>query len=253
MLLFVKTTNENKKGFEVRQNSHKKKDIHEAHQISKDTKEMVPILLKHMHWTSNENVLDYGCGDGAVGYHLIFPKVKELHGHQYALDSVYNNLERARRLYQNQHISYASGNLLGNTTDQFPFLDMRFDKIFAIYVFHFVHNLLKLVGRLWYLLTPGGQIGFTSLTEQAIAFQIPMRLSKHPIWRNYLNNYEKTYHPSWSRIFEKQTGPQRRKSVHTMFKSVGFKTNFLGFGNVTSFHKDVDSLIGKHKLHLVRL
>jgi len=105
---------------------------------ARDAAEFVPKIIEIMEWkNSHENILDYGCGAGSTGYNLILPQVEKFDSHLYAVDISEPMLKFARSKYGHTRITYAKGDI----GKEFPFENVKFDKIFSIYVLHFISDI----------------------------------------------------------------------------------------------------------------
>jgi cyclopropane fatty-acyl-phospholipid synthase-like methyltransferase len=104
---------------------------------ARDAEEFVPKLVGDMVWKKNEVIMDYGCGAGSTGAKLILPKVESCDSKMFSVDISKEMLEHAKKAYPSPRISYAVGDIL---SDDFQHRNMKFDKIFAVHVLHFVKN-----------------------------------------------------------------------------------------------------------------
>lgn len=109
---------------------------------ARDAAQFTPKLVEAMEWANNETILDYGCGAGSTGYNYILPSVKKTGSKLYSVDISDKMIEFAKKEYTHPSIEYAVGDIVGN----FPFEEIKFDKIFSIYVLHFVRD-FRLVSR----------------------------------------------------------------------------------------------------------
>jgi len=104
---------------------------------ARDAGVYVPKLISLMTWKRNEIVLDYGCGAGSTGYHFILPKVESQGSKMYSIDSSEKMLNHAIQNYKSSNVTYALGNIL---SQDFPFSNISFDKVFGIHVLHYIKN-----------------------------------------------------------------------------------------------------------------
>jgi len=104
---------------------------------ARDAEQYVPKIISDMSWGKNETILDYGCGAGSTGAKLIMPTVELNDSKMYSVDISKDMVEHAMKAYPHPRVTYAVGNILD---DEFPFRDINFDKIFAVYVLHFVKD-----------------------------------------------------------------------------------------------------------------
>jgi len=104
---------------------------------ARDAAVYVLKLISHMTWKQNETVLDYGCGAGSTGAHFILPKVESLDSRMHSVDVSPKMLNHAIQNYPSPRITYTLGDILN---EEFPFFNTRFDKVFAVYVLHYIKN-----------------------------------------------------------------------------------------------------------------
>jgi len=97
----------------------------------------VPKLTSIMTWKPEETILDYGCGAGSTGARFILPKVESQNSKMYSVDVSLKMVNHAVQNYPSPSVTYAVGDIL---SDKFPFSNIRFDKVFSIYVLHFIKN-----------------------------------------------------------------------------------------------------------------
>ncbi len=103
----------------------------------RDAEQFVPMLVNDMDWSKNEIILDYGCGAGSTGNRFILPQAEKFDSKIHSVDISQDMIEHAKKAYPNPRVSFAVGDIL---QDNFPHKDVQFDKIFAVYVLHFVRN-----------------------------------------------------------------------------------------------------------------
>ena len=105
---------------------------------AKDIADFTPRLVQDMQWSNNEIILDYGCGAGSTGNKFILPSVEKYGSILYGVDISSEMIEFAKNNYNgNPRMSFAVGDIL---QDDFPHKDKKFDKVFAVYVLHYVRN-----------------------------------------------------------------------------------------------------------------
>lgn len=104
---------------------------------ARDAEQFVPMLVADMEWGRQELILDYGCGAGSTGSRFILPQAEKYDSKMYSVDISPDMIEHARKAYPNPRVTFAIGDIL---RDDFPHKDVKFDKIFAVYVLHFVRN-----------------------------------------------------------------------------------------------------------------
>lgn len=191
---------------------------------------LMPSLIKHMRWSRGDLVLDYGCNDGNTGYHAILPHVKKWKGHLYGVDIEQSSVDKAKAKFSHPLITYGRGTIThGNSTfSDFPWPELRFNKIFAIYMLHFVHDMPPVLTRFHEALKPGGQFGFISLTVQSWAFSVMMDLYKIDEWRSYMPDWTTKYYPEWSKFKSNAEGEMKMMEYLT---NAGFEVAFLKIEN----------------------
>lgn len=105
---------------------------------ARDADQFVPLLVQDMTWgQKHENILDYGCGAGSTGAKYFLPQAELFDSQLYSMDISDDMVSHAKKAYPSTRTTYAVGDVL---RDDFPFKGIKFDKIFAVYVLHFVRN-----------------------------------------------------------------------------------------------------------------
>lgn len=103
---------------------------------ARDAAEFTPKIVQEMTWSENETVLDYGCGAGSTGFKYVLPTVEKTVSKLYSVDISDKMIEFAKKEYSHPSINYAVGNIVG----EFPYENIKFDKLISIYVLHFVKD-----------------------------------------------------------------------------------------------------------------
>lgn len=85
----------------------------------------------------NENVLDYGCGNGRNTLRLLLPQIEKTGSKLYAVDVDEGKVEEAKINCAHPSATYAVGNILG----EFPFKNIKFDKVFSFYVLNYIPDI----------------------------------------------------------------------------------------------------------------
>lgn len=102
-----------------------------------DTKEILPGLIERMSFKPNELILDYGCGAGSVTLEYFVP-IAELNGSRIdGIDQSMAMLSYAKAYNSHPLINYYVGDIL---TSDFPLEGKRYDRIFSMYVLHYVSD-----------------------------------------------------------------------------------------------------------------
>ncbi|ODM94938.1 Juvenile hormone acid O-methyltransferase [Orchesella cincta] len=184
----------------------------------------VPKILNTMTWKTGENLLDYGSGAGSTGYNWVLPKVEECNSHMYSVDVSPKMLAYAKQHFPHDRITYGLGNILDWDGLEFPFRNVKFDKIIAINVFHFIRHMRTALAGLHRILKPGGQIGFTIALADCCIFQAFTELAESESWKNYMRDYRRFY-PQWSE-FPKG---EEHKAMTELMESCGFKVVQMEF------------------------
>jgi len=105
---------------------------------ARDSSVFVRRMISEMTWTRNELILDYGCGPGSTGAELILPVAEATDSKVLAVDISEEMVQFASKNFKNPRVTYAVGNILDG--DDFPFNDIKVDKIFSIYVLHLTRD-----------------------------------------------------------------------------------------------------------------
>src|SRR5437016_4855397 len=128
----------------------------------RDADEYVPELIKTMKWTrEKEEILDYGCGAGSVTCKYFLPMAIQYNSSITAIDISDKMIEYANKFNAHPRIQYSCGTIM---SEDFPLKDKQFDKIFSVYVFHFIKDYRKAFQNFYQILKPGGQFGLTAVT-----------------------------------------------------------------------------------------
>ncbi|ODN06194.1 Juvenile hormone acid O-methyltransferase, partial [Orchesella cincta] len=153
---------------------------------ARDAAEFVPKIIDLMEWkNTHENVLDYGCGAGSTGYNLILPQIEKFDSNLYSVDISEPMLDFAKQKYSHPRITYAKGDI----EKDFPFENVKFDKIFSIYVLHFISDIRNALKEFHHILKPGGYFGFTLVPKSYYrrSFKI---LAESEKWKEYMKGYQ---------------------------------------------------------------
>ncbi|XP_025206669.1 juvenile hormone acid O-methyltransferase-like [Melanaphis sacchari] len=118
--------------------------------------DIASTYIKQMVWTSNEIVLDIGCGPGDVTSNILYPLLKDKIDQLVGVDKSIENIEYAKKKY-------------GCSKKDFKVLDIdnandcslyshKFNKIFSFFCFHWIHNKADSLRSLYSMLKNGGEI-----------------------------------------------------------------------------------------------
>jgi len=157
---------------------------YEAHKskAARDTEVFVPRLISDMKWKRNENIMDYGCGAGSTGAKFLSPQGTSFNSKLYSVDVSEKMIEYAKRNYPSPSTTYALGNIL---SEKFAFQHIKFDKIFAILVLHFVKEYKQALKLFFECLKPGGQVGCLTITRSC-GLEIYHMLEESEKWMKYM-------------------------------------------------------------------
>jgi len=103
----------------------------------RDADEFVPKIIRGMKWKTDEVILDYGCGAGSTGNKFLVPEAEVYNSIIKACDSSEAMIKFAKENYPHHRVSYIIGNIM---EDNFPLQNMKFDRIFSLFVLHFIKN-----------------------------------------------------------------------------------------------------------------
>ena len=104
---------------------------------ARDNDEFVPILIQGMTWKNNETILDYGCGAGSVANKHFVPLATKYNSVIYAVDISHDMIKHAKEKFPHPLVHYIQGDC---QSKDFPLADKQFDRIFSIYVLHFIKD-----------------------------------------------------------------------------------------------------------------
>lgn len=102
-----------------------------------DADQFTPLMIQDMTWGEREVILDYGCGAGSTGNKFFLPEAEKYNSQIYSVDISPDMIEHAKEKYPNPRVAHDVGDILQNN---FPHVDKKFDKIFTVYVLHFVKD-----------------------------------------------------------------------------------------------------------------
>lgn len=198
----------------------------------------IPKLIETLSWEKkNENVLDYGCGNGQNSYRYLLPEILKHDSKLYSVDINEKLVELAKKDCAHPNVTYAVGNIL----EDFPFGDVRFDKIFSIYVFHFVPDLSKALARLGSLLKPGGQLAFT--LHKTSYFNVIQALAEMDKWKEYTKGCDR-----FSSAFAFSDSSSTEATFEALMKKAGFKVLFTDSKTLERNYDDIDRYLGTQAL-----
>jgi len=202
----------------------------------RDIDESVPELLSFMKWGKNELILDYGCGAGSTGRKHFVPRAEEMDSHIHAIDVSSKMVTHAREKFPHPRVTYNIGSIL---EDDFPLKDLQFDRIFAIYVFHYIKDYKEALHRFYKLLKPGSQFGFTVLARSNL-FKMYTLLGEDPRFKPYMHGYQK-FIPQWYE--EEETAEHAEESFRKAVTNSGFTVTHMKIHRQKFFHPKIETLI----------
>lgn len=111
---------------------------------ARDAEQFVPMMIRDMSWSNKQVILDYGCGAGSTGNTFIVPQAEKFDSKIYAADISPDMIQHAKKAYPNPRVEFQVGDLLMDE-ENWPYKGIKFDKIFAVYVLHFVKNYRQVI------------------------------------------------------------------------------------------------------------
>lgn len=206
---------------------------HGHNNYGEELSDLVPKLISSFRWgDKHENVLDYGCGDGSTGYKYFLPEVLKYDSKLYSVDLNEKRIEKAQKEYGHPHITYGVGNVLEN----FPFEDVKFDKIFAIYVCHVVPHMKKTLVRLCSLLKPGGQLAFS--VHKNFIFGAVHALAELDKWKKYAEGHDTLS----AKIASSDITVE---SFQKMMEEAGFKVLWTDSKDMDPYDEEMEKFLSK--------
>lgn len=206
---------------------------HDRHKYEQDLDNLVPKFIASFRWgNKHENVLDYGCGDGSTGYKYFLPEVIKYDSKLFSVDLNEKVIEKAKNEHGHPSITYGVGNVL----EKFPFGNIKFDKIFAIYVCHVVPHLSQALFRLSSLLRPGGQLAF-SLHKHFI-FGAVHALAELDKWKEYAEGHD-------TLSAKIASSDITIESFRKMMEEAGFKVLWSDSKDMDPYDEDMEKFLGK--------
>jgi len=103
----------------------------------KDAEEFLPSLVRGMTWKENERILDYGCGAGSTCKKFLVPTAELYNSRIDAVDISEEMITYAKEKNAHPLVQYHLGNIMEPIS---PFAGIKYDKIFSIYVLHYIKD-----------------------------------------------------------------------------------------------------------------
>jgi len=201
---------------------------------ARDAALFVPKIIDFLGpWSRKENVLDYGCGAGSTAYKYILPQVIASDSNLYSVDISHSMLDFAINNYPHPKISYAQGDIVKH----FPFTNVKFDKIFSIYVFHSIRDMSVPFKNFLDILKPGGRLGFTLIPKNSY-HAIMDKLGASEMWKEYLHGYEETF-CEWIN-YEDGKG---HETCQAILQQAGFNVIHLEVMKLSYFFENMETVL----------
>ncbi|CAM1329385.1 Uncharacterised protein g9995 [Pycnogonum litorale] len=153
---------------------------HSYHKLFLDT------LLPAMNWTTNENVIDIGCGPGPASVNVLWPRIKQ-HGVNSltCIDCCKDMVHWAKTNYVHRDIAFHEADI--GDVDSIPSeWTGKFDKCFSFYALQDVPNFGRAFGNVHKLLKQTGEIAFLFESRSPIS-RAQKKMLQNEKWKNVLN------------------------------------------------------------------
>jgi len=186
----------------------------------------ISIVLDLFRWGNNDKVLDYGSGPGAVGYKFLIPLITKHNATLTSVDCSEQMIEYARKTYPHPQITYECANIMDPPTWS-VLKDVKFDKIFAHLVLHFVKDTQEILHRFHANLAPRGTLAFTFLSK-TYGWNCHQFFGRHERWGKYMTDYEE-FLPT---IVDKGLDPKEefgKQLINAGFSIVAMDTRTIPF------------------------
>lgn len=144
--------------------------------------------LDRFNWSEDDHILDFGCGDGDVTFHLAncIPRCSSLIG---------VDISKAMVDYARHHHQHGDGILrfqefdIMNTIDPTEHFPHGFNKIFSFYCFHWIKDHKHLMHQMFQMLRPEGEMLLVFLASNPI-FSMYERMAEKTEWAEYMKDVE---------------------------------------------------------------
>ncbi|CAG7716917.1 unnamed protein product [Allacma fusca] len=203
----------------------------------RDIEEAMTDLIPRMEFKQKEVILDYGCGAGTTGYKFFKPLAEEYDSVIHAVDISSEMIQHARENFSHARVTYTQGNILD---DDYPLKDVQFDRIFSVYVFHYMKDYKEAMRRFYKVLKPGGQFAF-SLVARTPVYNMFSAVGEDPRFKKYMQGYQE-FIPQW--FEEKQCAEHAKQCFVTTAEDAGFVVKYSKISYQRDFHPSFDTIIG---------
>jgi ubiquinone/menaquinone biosynthesis C-methylase UbiE len=202
----------------------------------RDIEEAMTDLIQRMKFTRKEVILDYGCGAGSTGFKFFKPIAEEYDSFIHAVDISSEMIQHAKENFSHDRVRFTQGNIL---EENFPLKDVQFDRIFSAYVFHYIKDYKEAMRRLFKMLKPGGEFGFSALARSNL-FKMYSVIGEDPRFKKYMEGYQQ-FVPQW--FEEKESAEHAHECFIKTAEEAGFVIKYSKISYQTFFHPKIDTLI----------
>ncbi|KAL4111906.1 hypothetical protein QTP88_015777 [Uroleucon formosanum] len=122
----------------------------------KAAKDVLTAYGEKMVWTSNEIVLDIGCGPGDVTSDILYAFFKNYIKQLVGFDKSVEMIEYAKNFFECSKIEFKVLDI--ENSNDCSFYSHRFNKIFSFFCFHWIHNKVNTLLNMHLMLKSGGEI-----------------------------------------------------------------------------------------------
>jgi cyclopropane fatty-acyl-phospholipid synthase-like methyltransferase len=171
-----------------------------------------PRVLEALSKIKDQDILDFGCGEGYVSRMLIDAGVKSIFGVDSSAEMIAQAQSMAKEL-KLSNATYTVGNAV--SFNQFP--QTRFDKAIAVFLFNYltIEEMTQVMSKVRSLLVAGGTFVFT-VPHPCLPF---MREESPPFYfehgeKSYLDGINKTFE---GKIWRRDGVPVSVRCVHKTF------------------------------------
>ncbi|CAI6367443.1 unnamed protein product [Macrosiphum euphorbiae] len=174
----------------------------------REAKDALTAYIEKMVWTSNEMVLDIGCGPGDVTSDILYPflknKIKQLIG----VDKSVEMVEYAKNSFGRSDMNFKALDI-ENTNDCDSSYSRGFNKIFSFFCFHWIHNKFDSLLNMHLMLKSGGEILINFLLINPL---VELYKFMDEEWQQYIKDVKQMSQDSFS-----------KDDLREMFIKAGFR------------------------------
>ncbi|XP_069675135.1 juvenile hormone acid O-methyltransferase-like isoform X2 [Periplaneta americana] len=159
----------------------------ENHLTKRDAEQILSEYMHLMTWTSGERILDLGCGPGTNTVEVLLPRLPDDFQILVGADVSQPMLQIASSKYKHPKLKFLHLDLSEDIPAHSQFRTPGFDKIFGLYILHWIPDQRRAITNIYNMLRPGGEavlsVGIKSNVLVALSNQ-----SKKDEWQPYVKD-----------------------------------------------------------------